>query len=303
MSEKTNNKRNSDVFRLSFDHPVYLSDMAIHTILDKAFIEHKAFEAIHVHSHPYYEIHICMSGEYKLSFLEHTDVIMQPFTICLIPPGVNHRTEKLSDEVKNLAVCFTYKQTSEKKGYKKIYDSIHAILSQQKEPKQYHSEQIYTIAAQLQRETLYHSFASDVLEQLLLSQLYTWLFRLLLPDNKNVAVNEVFKETPEVRYLRIDRYLQEHFCESITEEELAEYMAISKRQLSRVFKKIYGMSFHEKLTELRLIKATELLLHTDISVEDVAYRVGYQSYSGFSVVFKKKYGMTASKYKNLYKRS
>ena len=55
------------------------------------------------------------------------------------------------------------------------------------------------------------------------------------------------------------------------------------------------------LTDLRIGKAKELLSGEDLSVQDVAERVGYQDLKYFSKLFKKVTGVSPSDYKKLYR--
>ncbi|NOY10392.1 MAG: helix-turn-helix transcriptional regulator, partial [Spirochaetes bacterium] len=57
-------------------------------------------------------------------------------------------------------------------------------------------------------------------------------------------------------------------------------------------------SFTDYLTDVRLQKAKELLLYSDMSITSIAYEVGYQDSNYFSSLFKKVEGITPSEYKN-----
>ena len=71
---------------------------------------------------------------------------------------------------------------------------------------------------------------------------------------------------------------------------------MSPQYLSKLFKKKKDLSFIEYLTKVRIEKSIELLRTTDLSVSDVAERVGYQM-KNFIRVFKKQMGVTPGQFR------
>jgi AraC-like DNA-binding protein len=79
--------------------------------------------------------------------------------------------------------------------------------------------------------------------------------------------------------------------------DLAPKMCCTPRHVSRLFREEVGTSFREKQTELRLVRACELLAHSNAKVVEVALTSGYQSNSLFSLVFKKHFGVSPGKWR------
>jgi AraC-like DNA-binding protein len=79
--------------------------------------------------------------------------------------------------------------------------------------------------------------------------------------------------------------------------DLAPKMNCSPRHLSRLFRQEMGVSFREKQTEIRLAKACQLLATSNAKVIDVALTSGYQSNSLFSLMFKKRFGISPGKWR------
>ncbi|MFE5319227.1 helix-turn-helix domain-containing protein [Paenibacillus sp. NPDC056579] len=96
---------------------------------------------------------------------------------------------------------------------------------------------------------------------------------------------------------RIVTVIHEKYMEELSLESIAEAEHMSSYVLSRMFKQLVGINFIDYLTEIRLAKAKELLRSTDMKLNEVAERVGYQ-HSYFSRIFKKNVGMTPSKYRD-----
>lgn len=77
---------------------------------------------------------------------------------------------------------------------------------------------------------------------------------------------------------------------------LASEVALSRAAFARRFKNLIGQGMFQYLTELRVQKAKELLLSTQLPVADIAQRMGYESDISFVKTFKKYCGMTPRQY-------
>lgn len=93
-------------------------------------------------------------------------------------------------------------------------------------------------------------------------------------------------------------YIIENFPKpELSVEMLCTHLHISQAYFSTVFKKETGQSYVNYLTELRLNKAIELLNKTEDKTYVIASKVGYTEPNYFSYVFKKKFGVSPSKYR------
>ena len=94
---------------------------------------------------------------------------------------------------------------------------------------------------------------------------------------------------------KIAQYLEINLREQISLTALAQRFGYTPSYLNRIFKKEYGVSPLQYLTDLRITRAKELLLrHPDISIKTVASNVGYEDSRYFSRIFKNETGMTPS---------
>ena len=96
------------------------------------------------------------------------------------------------------------------------------------------------------------------------------------------------------RLLQIENYIRANYRSAISLKELADKLYLSNGYLSRFFKKNYGMSFAEYLTNVRLHHAVDQLLYTDIPITRIVYDNGFASVAIFNKAFKKEYGETPS---------
>ncbi len=88
------------------------------------------------------------------------------------------------------------------------------------------------------------------------------------------------------------KYVDDHFTEEISREQLSELFFFDPDYITKIFKRETGLSFKNYVIDKRLALARELLEETDSPVHDIALKVGYDNYSYFTRLFKKSYGIT-----------
>ena len=88
------------------------------------------------------------------------------------------------------------------------------------------------------------------------------------------------------------RYIDEHFDQNLRIDQVAEALHISRKYLCSVVERYAGMSTKEYLLNRRVEAAAELLRETDLSVSEVASRVGYADYTQLSRLFRQKKGLS-----------
>ena len=93
-------------------------------------------------------------------------------------------------------------------------------------------------------------------------------------------------------------YLNEHFTESLTLDDLAAHLNISKYHLSRSFPERIGCGLNTYINSLRADYAAMLLASTKISVTQVGFDSGFESSSTFFRTFKELYGASPKQYRN-----
>lgn len=92
-------------------------------------------------------------------------------------------------------------------------------------------------------------------------------------------------------------YIQEHFTEKLSLEDLADQFHLSQKYISRYFKEHFQLTFVSYTNYLRLAYARSLLETTDLPVTEVALQSGFPNVSYFIRVFKEKYGSSPQKYR------
>lgn len=95
-------------------------------------------------------------------------------------------------------------------------------------------------------------------------------------------------------------YIRRHYNENISLTDVAEHINVNKSYLCDVFKKEQKVTILQYMTNLRIEKAKELLIHTDMKMYEISVEVGYNDYTYFSQIFKRSTGETLSEFRKKY---
>ncbi len=94
------------------------------------------------------------------------------------------------------------------------------------------------------------------------------------------------------------RYMQHHYSNPIILDDIVEASGLSKYHFSRLFQSIMQTSPMNFLTKIRLNKAIELMKDQELTIEEIALRVGYSNGNYFTKVFRSIIGVSPGKYRN-----
>ena len=78
---------------------------------------------------------------------------------------------------------------------------------------------------------------------------------------------------------------------------LCEELGYSRTQLNALFKKAFDLTPHDYLTNYKFMYAKNLLLNTNLSIANIAYKIGFSNTMQFYVNFKKIFGVTPAKFR------
>lgn len=99
---------------------------------------------------------------------------------------------------------------------------------------------------------------------------------------------------------KAQEYIDRHYRDKISLDEIAGVIGISRYYFSTLFKQETGINFSTYLNEIRIKKAKELLLKSDITAGQVYAQVGFSDQQYFSKTFKKYTGKTVTEYREQF---
>lgn len=129
---------------------------------------------------------------------------------------------------------------------------------------------------------------------------------LMVANDLSVLLTKLVREAPQsapsesmVRTVqRAIDYMENHFSEEISLNDLAERFHVSKYHFAREFKSLTGSTPIDYVIQLRLDRACFLLRNTDLSVASIAETVGIENPPYFSNLFKRRRGLSPKKYRD-----
>lgn len=110
------------------------------------------------------------------------------------------------------------------------------------------------------------------------------------------------------RYMQNDKireillYINQHFRENLSLQQVADNVYLSKSYVSRLFKEQTGTDFSDYLRAIRIEKARFLLLSTDYSITQISESCGFANINTMTANFKAQYNQTPSEYKKNHKK-
>jgi AraC-like DNA-binding protein len=105
---------------------------------------------------------------------------------------------------------------------------------------------------------------------------------------------------PSKLVLDVENYVRHHLSETISVNEIAKALYLSRPYLSRKFKEESGTSLSDFILQEKMKEAKRLLRYSDKSVAAIGVYLGYSSQSHFSKVFKAGTGLAPGKYREKY---
>ena len=104
------------------------------------------------------------------------------------------------------------------------------------------------------------------------------------------------EEKPDV-IETVHQYIDKHINEDLSVEGMAQMVFISPNHLTRSFKKRYGMTVIDYITDRRLSLAASMITGSGKTITAIADEVGYFDYVYFTKLFKKHFGVTPREYR------
>lgn len=134
----------------------------------------------------------------------------------------------------------------------------------------------------------------DELFELTVKRLVDSVLLLLLMEADG---DSEFSEVSEPIIARAIMYIHAHQNEPVTLNDAAASVHLSAGYFSELFSKTTGQTFKSYVTDLRIRNACRMLANSDMSVTDICYECGFESFSNFMRTFKRRIGTSPLKFR------
>ncbi len=263
-------------------------------------IYHTDLAKCELHSHSFIEIAYTLSGK-AMHTLDGKTELVKANDYVIVEPGSSHQYVKLGTEDLSIINCiftasFPYPSAKVNSLYECIQNPSLNINSQSIKPDRisgiYHDPEgtVRQLFLMLRDEYKNKNYKYKLIARNLLNTVILLTVRKLDPGNVTSAfISETIKD-----------YVSVHYAEHNILQVIGDQLNYSVPYLSKKFKTETGESFKSYQQTIRMNEAAFLLIHTNISIDEVSALVGYTDIKYFIKVFTKKQGVSPSKFKKMY---
>ena len=250
-----------------------------------------------LHFHNYLEIGYCYWGNGKLT-IEDTSINYKGGIVTIIPENIPHETRSYNNGICKWEFLFVdidnfirtemqFKRMLPEEvikrlntqGYviqwnqnKALTSIVRNIIEEYREKKPYYKEAV---------KGYLRAFVTE-----------------LLRINEDMSNSLTLEEKRLNRYIETSvEYIAEHYAEDIKMSDVAHTCGLSESHFRRIFEESMSMKPLDYLNMIRIDKACEIIQNKDYAMEEVGFRVGYQTPSTFNRNFKKLTGKTPYQWK------
>lgn len=239
------------------------------------------------HKHYFIEFHYVYAGEVTVILpREGRSICLQPGQILVLPKDSYHGVTTRDKTVERMCFNFSAESGNSKNSpFLRMYHSIDRALVFEDEE----IRQLLRQCRQLQKNG--NGLFTEAQQGLLLLSVVLRIFARISEN----GVLRIPEEDPALRQRWIiEDHIEQHFADNTGLEGLSKSLFLSQRQTRKLVRKFLGEDYKSIIVRRRMELAEIYLANPEKSLEEIAWQVGYHSYSGFQLCFKRYFGVTPS---------
>ena len=251
-------------------------------------------EGSYIHSHTCFELHCIISGSFSL--VSGKTWTLNPGDIVLIPPGVVHATSK--NRHRRLVMTMAISRNENSGGRFSEYDYYASLLGTLTEPHIFRSpvaaECFERLAALYDNETSLHK------RKIFLSMLFLQIAESIRSLKEPPIDKQMEKAamSDEERRLMIENHIGNFYAVPDSINALCEQLGLCRRQVDRIVRRLFGESYYSLVKHQKMDMAELLIRQSDLSFDEIARQMGYESYAGFYLAVKQYFGISPEELRN-----
>ena len=254
------------------------------------------------HRHEYLQIHVQLEGTTR-HFLDGAERPVVPGTVCFILPFRTHFIPTVAgSRYYILNVSLDYLLPSLDLDPMDLSE-VPVERAPELAPFRFQSQLDYVLDARditevaalcesIQREDAARASGSTIMIRGLLLQLIAIVWRRYGARLKELAGEQPAAAARRQALARLMHHLRERDDQAVSLSDAAAAVHVSPTYLAHLVKRETGRTFTELLTARRIARARELLVHTDLTVKEIAFRCGFTDVAYFSRRFRQVEGCT-----------
>jgi len=271
----------------------FIEDMALPKKNTIFVVTHDTKLKTPTHSHNFIEILYVVKGSI-LNTVDNQEIHMMQGDICIHNKNAKHSIKiiKESSIIANILILdeIFYQGT-----FSSFMEDTNVIADFLNHKLLYHNFLFYSAGHSKKIQNVLYNLFTEFVEadyyQTYSLEAYTLLLLNELVKLKSCSFYGINKKVRD-----IIEYIQNNCCTK-TLEEIANDLNYTANYLTRLIKKTTGVKCSDIMINIRLNFAIKYLRETDLSIDEIANKVGYSSSSHFYRIFKKKTGMSPHQYK------
>lgn len=230
-----------------------------------------------LHSHSYYEIHLCLSSQNSFQ-VDGKTLTLKNGDFFLLTPRTEHIVYSYEKNYSEFVVAFDFLGESEIKEY---LENDGAILYQGTATNFMMTSVESMLSCAIEEKYGCGEFLSS-----LASCFFIELFAVIAKRLEKPSTAETAKYTDD-RMSLVKKYIQDNVDKKILTGDIANHINVSSRHLNRIVKDSENMSVTELIRSIRIKRAKKLLMTTQMSLSEIAEATGFCDSYHLGKIFKK----------------
>lgn len=244
------------------------------------------------HRHTSYEFHYVADGDSVVT-LDDGSFTVEKGQMYMTPPGVSHaqvghQSGRYTEYSLNCDVLLRDDERSEQQAlYQALADAPCRPISD--------IQPLLALFEEALQEAHDKKLGFQLTIRSIVKRLLIESIRRMSDERRYEGIDQ-FKRT-DYRFVQIERYIQDNLHLPLRVADVAAHLHLSERQVNRIVQRYRAMSTKQLMSEMKLSAARHYLSGSDLSVTDIAERLGFSSLYYFDQFFRKYMSRTPTSYR------